>query len=144
MFGDGCEVREVEPLVPRVASARRLGTRAHFADCWAKLRMWEWEDEFDRLCYLDADMLVIKCIDELLDEDGTGAGALVDASEGGCRRRLQLAAVQECFCPVLERKPFCAYHQGAAIANSSDGRVRARTLNAGLLVLTPDAAAPRT
>ena len=55
--------------------------------------MWEWEDEFDLLCYLDADMLVLKCMDELLRDGGDG---------GDCR------AVQECFCPVSERRSLCA------------------------------------
>jgi inositol 3-alpha-galactosyltransferase len=41
--------------------------RSLYAECWAKLRMWEWQGEFERLIYLDADMLVLKNIDHLFD-----------------------------------------------------------------------------
>jgi alpha-N-acetylglucosamine transferase len=41
-----------------------------YAECWTKLRMWELDDEFDRLCYLDADMLVVRNPDHLFDLPG--------------------------------------------------------------------------
>ncbi|PRW56181.1 glycosyl transferase [Chlorella sorokiniana] len=37
-----------------------------YAECWTKLRMWELE-HWDRLVYLDADMLVVRSIDGLFD-----------------------------------------------------------------------------
>jgi lipopolysaccharide biosynthesis glycosyltransferase len=42
------------------------GTCANSYRCWNKLRMWEWT-EFDRLVYLDADMVVTRNIDHLFD-----------------------------------------------------------------------------
>ena len=128
-LGSDCIVREVDPLpLPAGTGGAPNYACAHFADCWAKLRMWEWEDEFDRLCYLDADMLLLKNMDELLEaddacEDGDG-GSLAAA----CRA---VQAVQECFCPVLERKHLCAYRQPAGAP------VPWAYFNAGLLVLRP-------
>lgn len=41
--------------------------RAVYAECWNKLRMWEWE-EFERLVYLDADTILRRNIDHLFEE----------------------------------------------------------------------------
>jgi len=38
--------------------------RALYAECWNKLWMWEWE-EFSRLVYLDADMVLCRNVDHL-------------------------------------------------------------------------------
>ena len=38
-----------------------------FKDTWTKLRVWELEDEFDRVVLLDADMVVVRNIDSLLE-----------------------------------------------------------------------------
>lgn len=116
-LGPGCEMREVEPLpLPRGTGGRPQYACAHFGDCWAKLRMWEWEGEFERVVYLDADMLVLKNIDELLE---------TAPSDG-----MSIRAVQECFCPVVSRKPLCAYHRPLAPPPWP-------YFNAGLMVLTP-------
>eukprot|EP00962_Isochrysis_galbana_P013256 scaffold3772_cov120-Isochrysis_galbana.AAC.3 len=66
----GCEVRHLDAfaLPPGVAGPPQYEC-AHFADCWMKLHMWEWDEEFDLLVYLDADMIVLKPIDHLLDCD---------------------------------------------------------------------------
>lgn len=116
-LGPELSLRRVEPLpMPAGTGGAPQYACAHFADCWAKLRMWEWEDEFDLLCYLDADMLVLKCMDELLLDGGDG---------GDCR------AVQECFCPVSERRSLCAYLQPPGSPPPWP------YFNAGLLVLRP-------
>ena len=52
---------------PPLGVDHRAYKLAAYADCWTKLRMWEWEGEFERLVYLDADMLVLKNIDHLFD-----------------------------------------------------------------------------
>ena len=141
----GCKMREVLPLMPRMSSTPHYAC-AHFADCWAKLRMWDWE-EFDRLCYLDADMLVLKNMDELLCADeimasqeslrlGEESMACGDSNSAGviaaCR---SIHAVQECFCPVAERKALCAYRPCALGAPAA-----CPYFNAGLLVLRPSSA----
>lgn len=117
---EGCELRDVAPLpLPAGTGGLPVYAVAHFADCWIKLRMWEWEDEFERIVYLDADMLVLRCIDELLED--------------GAPRWLR--AVQECFCPVAARRHLCPYRQDAATARDEAG---SRYFNAGMLVLTPN------
>lgn len=119
-LGEECQMRSVEPLpLPRGTGNKPKYACAHFADCWTKLRMWEWDDEFERLVYLDADMLVLKNIDELLED-----GDQTEPESG-------VGAVLECFCPVLERKPQCGYHR-------PDAPPPWPYFNAGLLALRPD------
>ena len=63
----GCEVREVAPLpLPPGVGGPPSYACEHFAECWSKLRVWELEDEFEQLVLLDADMIVLKNMDELL------------------------------------------------------------------------------
>lgn len=109
-----CEVREVAP--PDLPAGAAHYACAHFAHCWTKLRMWEWEDEFSRLCYLDADMLLLKNCDELLGDRLCGGAAL--------------HAVPECSC-VSGRSGGCPYLSPPA------GAPPAHYFNAGLLVLSP-------
>lgn len=47
-----------------------------FTEVWNKLRSWDMTD-YDVLCWLDADMLVLRNMDELLDQlnDGDVFGA---------------------------------------------------------------------
>ena len=127
LAADGCELREVAPLeLPAGVGGAPSYAVAYFAECWVKLRMWEWEGEFEQICYLDADMLVIREIDRLLDEPLAPATA-ADDSNGPPR---VLRAVQECFCPVVERRHLCAYRcptQPPPLPY----------FNAGLLVLRP-------
>lgn len=119
-LGEGCEMRHVEPLpLPPGTGGAANYACAHFADCWAKLRMWEWDDEYDKLVYLDADMLALKCYDELLDEDDDDVA------------NYDIGAVLECFCPVLERKHLCGYHEPTAPPPWP-------YFNAGLLSLRPN------
>lgn len=61
---EGCHVRQVESFHPETVDKSHY-VRALYAECWNKLRMWEWEGEFDRLVYLDADMIVLQNLDHL-------------------------------------------------------------------------------
>uniref|UniRef100_A0A7S4AZE1 Hexosyltransferase n=1 Tax=Chrysotila carterae TaxID=13221 RepID=A0A7S4AZE1_CHRCT len=154
----GCELRNVQLFsLPQGNSSKPSYACERFAHCWAKLLMWEWEDEFEQLVYLDADMLVLRNMDELLrleltadgNDDGGGGGSSGGGSGNGDgdgatsaasplpamrqpwhgRPKGVLAAVQECFCPCVERKHLCRYA-------SVDGG-GAHYFNAGLLVLRP-------
>ena len=70
LAAEGVECRDVRPLpLPSGEGSAPCYACEHFAACWAKLRMWEWEEEFEQLVYLDADMIVVRGIDELLDDD---------------------------------------------------------------------------
>lgn len=62
---EGIWVRRVEPFCPENVDHRQY-VRSLYVECWNKLRMWEWE-EYDRLVYLDADMVVRYSIDELFN-----------------------------------------------------------------------------
>ena len=88
--------------------------------------MWEWEAEYDLLCYLDADMLVLKNMDELLERRPPP---------------LCLRAVPECGCVSLRSQGQCFYISGSG---SGSGGSSALYFNAGLLVLTPSCALLRT
>jgi hypothetical protein len=82
--------------------------------------LWEL-DQFERVVHLDADMIVLKNIDELLDDAG---GALPP-----CRIR----AVHECFCAVKRGDEPCA-HRGCGSPATPHG---ASYFNSGLMVLQP-------
>lgn len=126
-LGSTVELRDVEPLpLPSGTGGRPNYACAHFADCWLKLRMWEWDDEFELLCYLDADMLVLKSLDELLESLPPPA----------CIR-----AVPECSCVSGRGDGRCYYDQhlrGRTLLDPS------RYFNAGLLVLMPSSSLLRT
>jgi len=140
---EGCELVRVKPLqLPRGRGGPPQYECAHFAECWLKLRMWEWELEFEQLVYLDADMLPLQNMDELLKE-------LL------CQQPA-LAAVPECSC-VIPRCGMCPYRLpppavepdaaveyvrgGADTEAAASGR--ASYFNAGLLVLVPSLALVR-
>jgi len=132
----GCEIRHVSAyaLPPGVAGPPQYAC-AHFADCWMKLHMWDWDDEFAALVYLDADMILLRPIDHLLDHcelllgpaaprlPGCDPRAEPLAASGGAPAAAPpahgyswIAAVQECVCPVLERRHLCPYPTGPATA----------------------------
>lgn len=115
---ESCVIRAVDYV--RVPSeARAAYACAHFADCWTKLSAWAWV-EYEQLAYLDADMLPLANLDELLD---------VDVPKG-----VPLLAVPECACRRRALRAHCPY--GGA---SADGGVRLvrKYFNAGCLVFRP-------
>ena len=61
---EGIHVRQVDSFHPETIDKSHY-VRALYAECWTKLKMWEWEGEFDRLVYLDADMIVLQNLDHL-------------------------------------------------------------------------------
>lgn len=62
---EGCLVREVAPVSPNPALENRYAN-ARFAEVWTKLAAWTLT-EFERLAFLDADMLVTQNMDELFE-----------------------------------------------------------------------------
>lgn len=116
---EGCEIR-LTPLFTLAAHQRRPAYAcAHFADCWTKLGLWAMHD-FEQVAYLDADMLPLVCMDELLH---------TDVPHG-----VPLLAVPECACRQPSLREHCVY---APPAGSSCRR--RWYFNAGLMVLRPDA-----
>ncbi|MFG1172796.1 glycosyltransferase family 8 protein [Erwiniaceae bacterium CAU 1747] len=62
---DGCLVREVAPVSPNPTLENRYAN-ARFAEVWTKLAAWTLTG-FERLAFLDADMLVTQNMDEVFD-----------------------------------------------------------------------------
>ncbi|KAI5897609.1 glycosyltransferase family 8 protein [Schizophyllum commune H4-8] len=62
----GIPMRDIEGLYPAVA--RHTLADARFEETWTKLKVFELE-EYDRLVLLDADMAVVKNMDDLFDID---------------------------------------------------------------------------
>ena len=117
----GCEVLPVEALSLPDGPGNRIEAyaSAHFAECWSKLRLWELE-QFEQVALLDADMIVLKSIDGLLDD----AGSLPPC----CIR-----AVHECFCAVKRGDEPCAHHARSTPLAPHAGSY----FNSGLMVLRP-------
>ncbi|KAF8607263.1 nucleotide-diphospho-sugar transferase [Ceratobasidium sp. AG-I] len=62
----GIKIRPVEPMGPEPGKWSVAPSDSRFIDAWTKLRVFELS-EFDRVVLLDADMLVRKNMDELMD-----------------------------------------------------------------------------
>ncbi|CAG8667810.1 2477_t:CDS:2 [Ambispora leptoticha] len=61
-----CQLRQVELLEPPKGVTQELVNG--YSETWTKLRAWELI-EFERVVFLDADMLVVRNMDELLDDE---------------------------------------------------------------------------
>ncbi|KAG8470768.1 hypothetical protein KFE25_009189 [Diacronema lutheri] len=118
-----CSIRVIEYV--RVPSeARAAYACAHFADCWTKLSAWSWV-EYEQLAYLDADMLPLANMDELLDVDVPAGVPLLAVPECACRQRVMRA-----HCPYAAAVP-------TVPASGAPSRLVRRYFNAGLLVFRP-------
>ncbi|KAL4442954.1 hypothetical protein ABPG77_008445 [Micractinium sp. CCAP 211/92] len=62
----GCEPLAVERYVPPGMHDFGAYKLQLYAECWTKLRLWELE-QYERLVYLDADMLVLRNVDALFN-----------------------------------------------------------------------------
>ena len=132
-------------LVPWVACPH--GTAAYmapqFTECWTKLRVWELE-EYDRIVLLDADMVVVRNIDSLLDDDGgdmtCGRDDGDDGGGGfGTAASCFVRAVHECSCVVKRGDAGwpCAHTCGSADHLTPQRTSELSYFNSGLLVLKP-------
>lgn len=65
LTAQGCLLRDVAALKPSPGIAEHYAN-ARFSEVWTKLAAWRWT-EFERLAFLDADMLVVKDMDEVFD-----------------------------------------------------------------------------
>lgn len=57
---------EVKPLYPK-EGVKTSFAFSRFSEVWTKLKAWSVEG-FDKLCFLDADMLIVKNMDEIFDQ----------------------------------------------------------------------------
>ncbi len=128
---DGCLLREVEPLRPG-SELQDHYANARFAEVWTKLAAWRLT-EFERIVFLDADMLVTKNMDELFSlelPDGTIAAC------HACRcNPNRIASYPETWAPAN-----CFYTYCRGVEHTNEPAVVDDYLNGGFLVLTPDEA----
>lgn len=127
----GCLIREV-PIVGPNPELQHRYANARFAEVWSKLGAWNLT-EFSRLVFLDADMLVIKNMDELFD---------LPLAEG------TIAACHACRCNPnrIASYPQSWQPENCYYSGCEDASMRAdpaahvdNYLNGGFLVLSPDA-----
>jgi alpha-N-acetylglucosamine transferase len=127
---EGCELKKIEPIYPKGNITYRM---KRFSETWTKLVVWD-QVEYDRLVLLDADMLPLHNMDELMtlplpDKDW-------------------VAACHACVCnpqkishyPARWAPENCAYTYCDKKANVIAPPVTETIdyFNSGLVVLTPD------
>ena len=129
---DGCLLRDVEPLRPG-STVQDHYANARFAEVWTKLTAWQLT-EFERIVFLDADMLVTRNMDELFS---------LDLADGA------IAACHACRCnpnkiasyPASWNPENCFYSHWNGAGHTSSGPDGVDDyLNGGFLVLSPDRA----
>ncbi|KAK9766141.1 hypothetical protein K7432_004994 [Basidiobolus ranarum] len=131
LSAEGCILRQVKFINPQPErKVNYLWER--YADTWTKLQVWSLV-EFERVTFLDADMLVLKNMDEIFD--------VFDHSP------LKLAAVNACRCNPLKQTHYpkhwipenCAHTtlNETAITDRNSTQTVHDYFNSGLLVLTP-------
>lgn len=127
----GCLLRDVQAIGPE-SNLKQSYANARFSEVWTKLAAWKLT-EFERVVFLDADMLVIRNMDELFD--------LTLKEEG-------IAACHACRCnpnkipsyPKSWRPENCFYSYCRGLEHTEEPEEVDNYLNAGFLVLTPDEA----
>ncbi len=120
LHDEGAGVVQVDPLRPAGHGAY---ANARFAQVWTKLAVWSLTD-YERVVCVDADMLVVRNMDELFDTDHDPGPSV--------------AAAHACRCNPL-RIPSYPRDWTPANCHYTSGVVTADYFNAGLLVLRPDA-----
>ena len=130
----GCSLLPVEAMALPAGPGNRIAAYAmeHFAECWTKLRLWELE-QFERVVYLDADMIVLKNMDELFEDTEAEVGG---GGPSQVPRVCRVKAVHECFCAVRRGDAACAHFHPTLLSEPPAGSY----FNAGLLVLDPSRA----
>ncbi|CAK9885269.1 MAG: hypothetical protein XXXJIFNMEKO3_01665 [Candidatus Erwinia impunctatus] len=129
LISRGALLHEVTPLRPREGAEENYAN-ARFAEVWSKLAVWQLTD-YQRVVFLDADMLVINNMDELFD---------LALDEG------QIAACHACRCnperiasyPESWQPDNCFYSWCTGIEHTEQTDKVDNYLNGGLLVLKPD------
>ncbi|KJK43990.1 hypothetical protein UK23_31065 [Lentzea aerocolonigenes] len=121
LVADGCEVLEVQPVTPPDDRPTRYAAE-RFSEAWTKLRVFELT-RYDRVAFLDADMLVLRDIDDLITTP--------------LRQGHAIAACAACTCNPNQVSGYPASWTPATCAYTRRGRP-ARYFNAGLFVLRPD------
>ncbi|WP_216364028.1 glycosyltransferase family 8 protein [Subtercola boreus] len=126
---DGCLVREVAPLRPAGGSGDSYAN-SRFAEVWTKLAVWGLT-EFERIVFLDADMLVIRNMDELFSLD-LPDGAIAACHACRCNPN-RIASYPPSWTPAT-----CFYTHCRGGDHVTEPDATDNYLNGGFLVLSPD------
>lgn len=128
----GCLVREIPEIGPAPELAHRYAN-ARFADVWSKLAVWTLT-EYARVAFLDADMLVVKNMDEVF-ELPLKAGFIAACHACRCNPN-QIESYP------LSWQPANCFYSGCEDAAMTVGpsTTADNYFNAGFLLLTPDLA----
>jgi lipopolysaccharide biosynthesis glycosyltransferase len=131
LIAEGCILQDVERLDPKTDIVS-LYADPHYSEVWTKLRVWELET-LTRAVLLDADMLLLKNMDELFE---------LELPEKG------VAACHSCKCNFHKKPKFpeswipenCFYTQYEAAMGTADFGLTTPNdhFNAGLIVLQPN------
>lgn len=122
----GCIVKEIQPIVP---TGKVEYKSERFIETWTKLAVWN-QSEYDRLVLLDADMLPLQNMDELMRIDLPGKD--------------WVAACHACICNPQKIKHYpdswvpenCSYTGTKSIEPRLLGD-KSSYFNSGLIVLVP-------
>jgi alpha-N-acetylglucosamine transferase len=128
---DGCLVREVSPLRPAGGSVGSYAN-SRFAEVWTKLAAWGLT-EFERVVFLDADMLVTKNMDELFSLH-LPDGAIAACHACRCNPN-RIASYPPSWTPAN-----CFYTHLRGSDHVLEPGATDDYLNGGFLVLSPDGA----
>ncbi len=131
LAADGCLLRDVQPLRP-ASDLEDNYANARFAEVWTKLEAWRLT-EFERIVFLDADMLVTQNMDELFALE-LAAGTIAAAHACRCNPN-RIASYPASWVPAN-----CFYTHCRGIGHTSEPMQVDDYLNGGFLVLVPDEA----
>ncbi|KAK3378123.1 nucleotide-diphospho-sugar transferase [Podospora didyma] len=153
----GIPKQHIEYLVPSSGS-KNYDADPRFYDCWSKLVPFSLT-QYKRIVQLDADMLVLRNMDELMDLelDEPGAAAAATTSSQKQKHRRVFAAGHACVCNPLKKPHYpsdwtpanCAFTsqhadpdaaQTSAPAPDSPAAGPLGFMNGGLQVVNPSAA----
>lgn len=125
----GCIVKEIDPIHP---NGKAVYKSERFRETWTKLAVWN-ESGYDRLVLLDADMLSLQNMDELMQLE--------------LPNQDWVAACHACICNPQKIKHYPAHwvpencsYTGATSIEPAHINEKSNYFNSGLIVLTPDQA----
>ncbi|KAI9491557.1 nucleotide-diphospho-sugar transferase [Zychaea mexicana] len=115
----GCILKRIEPIHP---PGKTTYFAERFVETWTKLAVWN-QDEYERVVLLDADMLPLQNMDELMT---------VPLPDGD-----YVAASHACTCNPQKIKAYPADWIPSNCAYTSSSASKNDYFNSGLIVLTP-------
>jgi alpha-N-acetylglucosamine transferase len=131
LTAEGCRLIDAEPIGPPQDSPNSYAN-ARFAEVWTKLAAWHLV-EFERVVFLDADMLVLQNMDELFTLE-LAPGTIAACHACRCNPN-RIASYPASWTPEI-----CEYTHAPGADRGLREEGVDNYLNGGLLVLSPDEA----